>query len=102
MISALFWLAHTVIQLMIWAIIIGVALSWLTNFGIVDRRNQIVYAVEDFLSRVTEPLLGPIRRHLPNFGNVDLSPLVAILLLQALQIALYRYDPSSIVISNGY
>jgi YggT family protein len=55
---------------------------------VVDTRNRFVYNIEDFLDRVTRPILMPIRRFLPNFGNLDLSPLLAILLLQALQIAL--------------
>jgi YggT family protein len=84
--NALFWLVGEVIHLMVLAIIISAVLSTLISFGIVDGRNQIVYQIDYFLRRVTDPVLNPIRRFLPLFGNVDLSPLVAILLLQALQI----------------
>lgn len=92
MIAALFWLAQTVVQLFVYAVIGMVAISWLSALGIINGRNQIVYTVEDFLTRVTDPILQPIRRFLPHMGNVDLSPLVAILLLQALQILLSRLE----------
>ena len=82
---AIFVLLEDLVQLMIWAIIAVVVLSWLVNFGVVNARSHIVYTVQDFLTRVTEPVLAPIRRHMPNFGNLDLSPVVAILLLGLLQ-----------------
>jgi YggT family protein len=86
--NALFWLLGEVIHLMILAIIISAVLSTLISFGIVDGRNNIVYQIDYFFRRVTDPVLNPIRRMLPMFGGVDLSPLVAILLLQALTILL--------------
>jgi len=86
--NALFWLIGEVIHLMILAIIISAVLSTLISFGIVDGRNNIVYQIDYFFRRVTDPVLNPIRRMLPMFGGVDLSPLVAILLLQALTILL--------------
>ena len=93
MLVALFWLVGEVIQLMIYAIIAAAVLSMLISFGVVNPRSQFVYTIGDFLTRVTNPILNPIRRHLPMFGNVDLSPLVAILLLEALEIALATYAP---------
>jgi len=88
MVFAVFWLLGELVHLMQLAIIAMVVVSMLISFGIVDSRNRFVYSIADFLDRVTAPILAPIRRHLPYFGNVDLSPLVAILLLQALQFAL--------------
>ncbi|MCB5944899.1 YggT family protein [Acidocella sp. KAb 2-4] len=88
MISAIFWLAGELIHLMILAIIAAAVMSMLIAFGVANPRNQIVYTVADFLNRLTEPVLRPIRRILPYFGNIDISPLVAILLLQALQMVL--------------
>lgn len=82
MISALFQLCFYVIRLYIWAFIISAVFSTLASFNIIDTRNRLVHSIGDFLYRVTEPALRPIRRVLPNFGNIDLSPLVAILLLQ--------------------
>ncbi|MBR0673227.1 YggT family protein [Neoroseomonas soli] len=85
---ALFWLLDTAINLYVWALIIAAVLSLLLAFNILDSRNRLVWSIADFFYRVTEPVLRPIRRRLPNFNGVDLSPLVLILLLQALRILL--------------
>ena len=74
-------LLDTVIRIYIWLLIIQAVLSWLIAFGIVNRHNRIVGTIEDFLWRITEPLLRPIRRLLPNLGGIDLSPVILILLL---------------------
>ena len=79
------------IDLYIWVVIAGVILSWLTAFNVVNTSNKAVYIIGDFIYRVTEPALGPIRRFLPNLGGIDLSPLVLILLLAFVQ-NLLRYD----------
>jgi YggT family protein len=80
-VGALFWLIDTVISLFIWALIISAVMSWLVAFGVLNMHNRIVYQIGDFFHRITEPVLGPIRRILPNLGGVDISPLVLILLL---------------------
>ena len=85
---ALFWLLDTAISLYVWALIIAAVLSLLLAFNILDNRNRLVWTISDFFYRVTEPVLRPIRRFLPDLGGVDLSPLVLILLLQALRILL--------------
>ena len=82
MITALFQLLDAVISLAVWALILSAIVTTLVSFGVLDTRNRLVWTIGDFLHRVTEPLLRPIRNVLPNFGSVDLSPLVAILLLQ--------------------
>lgn len=86
----LFWLLMTVIDLYIWVLIAGAVLSWLIAFNIVNTQNRFVYSVGDFLYRVTEPALRPIRRYLPNLGGIDVSPLVLILLLLFAQQVLAR------------
>jgi YggT family protein len=88
MVAAIFFLLHEIVQLMIYAIIAAAVMSMLIAFGVVDSRNRIVYSVADFLDRLTDPVLRPIRRFLPVFGNVDISPIIAILLLEALQMVL--------------
>ena len=82
MIPAIFDLLYAVISLFIWALILGAVYSILSSFGVIDTRNRFVWSIGDFLYRVTEPVLRPVRNVLPSFGNVDLSPLVVILLLQ--------------------
>jgi YggT family protein len=84
--TAVFWLIEEIIFLYTWAVIIAVVMSLLMQFGVLDTRNRIVWAVGDFFERLTEPALRPIRRFLPNLGGIDLSPLVLILLLQAASI----------------
>ena len=67
------------LELYMWAVIIGVVLSWLVAFNVVNTSNRFVYSVGDFVYRITEPALAPLRRRLPNLGGMDLSPMVLIL-----------------------
>ncbi len=75
------WLIDTLITIYIWLLIGQAILSWLLAFGVVNRHNRAVAVIGDFLYRVTEPALRPIRAFLPNFGGIDISPVVLILLL---------------------
>ncbi len=86
--TAVFWLIDTVLQLFLYAIIAMVILSWLFAFNVVNPRNQFVAAVDRFLREITEPLLGPIRRFMPNLGTIDISPIVLLLAITFLQIFL--------------
>jgi YggT family protein len=83
MIGTLFWFVGQLIWLYTWAIILAAVVSTLTSFGILDTRNRVVWTIGDFLYRITEPMLRPIRNLLPNFGGIDISPIIAILLLMA-------------------
>ena len=88
MIRALFWLLDELLSLYIWAVILAAIFSMLASFGVLDTRNRVVWTIGDFLYRVTEPALRPIRNILPNLGGIDLSPLVLLLLLQAARMLL--------------
>ena len=88
MVGAIFWLAGEIIHLLILAIIAAAIVNTLIAFGVVNARSQIVYSIADFLNKLTDPILRPIRRYLPVFGNIDISPVIAILLLEALQMVL--------------
>ncbi|MBC8339785.1 MAG: YggT family protein [Rhodospirillales bacterium] len=79
------WLVLTVIDLYMWVVIIGVVLSWLVAFSVVNTSNRFVYMVGDITHRLTEPALGRIRRFLPNLGGIDISPIVLIIGLIFLQ-----------------
>ena len=70
-----------VIRIYIWLLIAQAILSWLLAFGVINRYNRGVSVIGDFLYRVTEPALRPIRAILPNFGGIDISPVILILLL---------------------
>jgi YggT family protein len=78
---ALLNLIATVISLYIYVLIASAILSWLIAFNVVNTHNRFVYTVSDFLYRITEPALRPIRRFVPLLGGVDISPVVLILLL---------------------
>lgn len=67
-------------------LIIGaVIMSWLIGFGIINPYNQIARAIWNFLQTITEPALRPIRAMLPDFGGIDISPIVLLLALQFVQ-----------------
>ena len=75
------WLILTVIDLYIWLLIASAVLSWLVAFNVVNTRNSIVANIGEFLYRITEPALRPIRGMLPNLGGIDVSPVILIILL---------------------
>jgi YggT family protein len=79
--QSLFLLIDTILGLYVWILIASAILSWLVAFNVVNTRNRAVYVIGDFLYRVTEPLLAPIRRILPNLGGLDLSPIIVILII---------------------
>ena len=68
-----------VLDLYGWVLIASIVFSWLYQFGVVNSRNRAVAVIGDVLYRLTEPVLAPIRRILPNFGGLDLSPIVVFL-----------------------
>ncbi len=74
-----------VLDLYVWLLIASAILSWLIAFNVVNTRNQFIAAVGEFLYRITEPVLAPIRNRLPNLGGLDLSPIVVILIIIFLQ-----------------
>ena len=78
---AIFQLLDSLISLYLWCLFIFVILSWLINFGIVNTQNRFIYLVMDFLYKITEPALRPIRRFVPNFGGIDISPIILVLVL---------------------
>jgi len=73
--------ADIALELYMWLIIVSAVLSWLVAFNVVNTRNQVVFTIGNFLYRITEPALRPIRRFVPNFGGVDVTPVVLILVV---------------------
>jgi YggT family protein len=74
-------LIDTILNLYVWCIIISAILSWLVAFNVVNTSNRFVYMVGDFLYRITEPVLRPFRKFIPNLGGIDVSPIIVILLI---------------------
>ncbi len=90
---ALYLLIDTVLSLYVWLLIASAVLSWLVAFNVVNTRNRAVYVIGDFLYRITEPALRPIRRVIPNFGGMDVSPIVLILLIFFIRNLMAEYWP---------
>jgi YggT family protein len=74
-----------ILDLYVYLLIASAILSWLIAFNVVNTRNPFVAAVAEFLYRITEPLLAPIRRIMPNLGGLDISPIILILLIYLIQ-----------------
>ena len=69
------------LQIYVWLLIAAAVLSWLIAFNVVNTRNQFVATVGEFLYRITEPALRPIRNMMPNLGGIDISPVILILII---------------------
>lgn len=83
--DAIIWLVNTCFRLYFWILIAQVVMSWLIAFNVLNTHQPFVYQVGHALWRLTEPVLGPIRRILPNLGGLDFSPLVALIGIEFLR-----------------
>ncbi len=88
MLIALFNVADLILRVLGWIIIGQVILSWLVAFNVLNTSSQGLRAFLAALDRITEPLYRPIRRIMPDFGGIDFSPLVVLLLIQILRMLL--------------
>ena len=87
-IDALFNIAIILLNVLWWLIIIQAVLSWLFAFNVLNASSQAVRTVSNALDRITAPIYRPIRKILPDFGGIDFSPMVALLLIMVLQMLL--------------
>jgi len=83
--KSIFILLDSVITLYLWIIIINAMLSWLVAFNILNTQNRFVFSVLDVTYKLTDPMLNKIRKFIPNFGSIDISPIVLILALMFLR-----------------
>ena len=83
--KSIFILLDTIITIYLWVIIVNAILSWLVAFNILNTQNRFVFSVLDATYKMTDPALNKIRRFLPTFGSIDVSPIVLILLLMFLR-----------------
>lgn len=90
MITILFQIVEELLSLYRWVVILAVVFSLLASFGVLDTRNRLVWTIGDFLYRLTEPLLRPIRRFVPAFGNIDVSPVILLILIWFAEMLLAR------------
>ena len=85
-------LISQIIEIFIWLLIVQAILSWLIAFGIINTSSNFVNLVRNFLYKVTEPLLKPIRSILPDLGGVDVSPLILIIVLIFFRNLIFEYS----------
>ena len=77
--KSLLSLFNDIINIYIWILIINAVLSWLVAFNVLNVQNRFIYTILEFSYRITAPPLNIIRRYLPNFGSIDISPVILIL-----------------------
>ena len=83
--KSIFILLDSVITIYLWVIIINALLSWLVAFNILNTQNRFVFSVLEATYKLTDPALNKIRRFIPTFGSIDISPVILILLLMFLR-----------------
>ena len=88
--TIVFNVAEELLSLYRWAVILAAVFSMLVSFGVLDTRNRLVWSIGDFLFRITEPALRPIRRVVPTFGSLDISPIILLILIWFIEMVLAR------------
>ena len=83
--KSIFILLDSLITIYLWIIIINAVLSWLVAFNILNTQNRFVFSVLDATYKMTDPALNTIRRFIPTFGSIDVSPVILILILMFLR-----------------
>ena len=89
--QSLFYLLIQILDLYWWIVIINVIISWLIGFNVLNTQNRFVFMIFDFTNRLTNPILNKIRNFLPNFGTIDASPVVLLLVLWFIKSLMYEY-----------
>lgn len=79
------------LNIYIWILIAAAVFSWLYAFNVINSRNQFVNMIGRFLYNVTEPVLKPIRRYMPDLGGVDISPIIVFILIYLIQQLIVYY-----------
>ena len=85
------YIVFQILQIYKYAVIIYVILSMLISFNIINTNNRIISIVMDFLFKLIEPLLRVIRNVIPNFGAIDVSPVILIIIIEAFQYIMTKY-----------
>ena len=89
MLLAIFQIIDVLLQVLWWIIIVQAVLSWLVVFNVINTHNHFVRSFFSALDRLTRPLYRPVRKLLPDFGGLDFSPVVVLLLIYVLRILLW-------------
>jgi YggT family protein len=101
-IQSVFFILGALLTMLSWAIIISAVLSWLVAFDVINLRNRAVYQISTFLDRVTGPVLRPFQRIIPPLGGVDISPIIVLLIITAVQRFILRDLENALLRLVGY
>ncbi len=85
------WLFDTIIQIVLFVIIVQAILSWMIALNLANPRNQFVAAIWSAVCKLTDPLYAPFRRIVPNLGGIDITPMIVIIGLLFLQQLIHAY-----------
>jgi len=91
MIAIFYFLVMTFLKFYGWIVITNVVISWLIAFNVLNTNNVFIYNILDFTYRLTDPFLRKIRAFLPNLGAFDISPIILLVLIEALKIFMFKY-----------
>ena len=88
---AIFYLALQILKLYSYVVIANVVISWLVAFNVLNTQNRFVYSILELTYRLTDPFLRRIRAFLPNLGNLDISPIILLLLIWFIEMCMKLY-----------
>ena len=91
--NSLLGLIIQIINLYQFLLLVYIIATWLVNFNIINTSNRFVYSIMGILYRLCEPSLNIVRRYIPNFGNIDISPVIVYLGLWFLKNLIIEYWP---------
>ena len=89
--KSIFILLDNIISIYIWIVIINAILSWLVAFNILNTNNRFVLSILDTTEKLTDPVLNQLRRFIPSFGSIDITPVILILLLMFLRNIIFEF-----------
>jgi YggT family protein len=101
LILVLLRIVQVLLDVLWWIIVIQAIMSWLLTFNVINLYNDTVRAVWHALERITDPIYRPIRKVLPDFGALDLSPLVALLIIYILSTVILPYIGAQLFLATG-
>ena len=88
---AIFYLVLQLLKLYSYVVIANVIVSWLIAFNVLNTQNRFVYSILELSYRLTDPILNRIRRFIPNFGSLDISPIILLLLIWFIEMCMKLY-----------
>ena len=89
--KSIFILLDSIITIYLWIIIINADLSWLVASNVLNTQNRFVFSILDATYKLTDPALNKIRRFIPTFGSIDISPVVLILILMFVRNLIFEF-----------